>query len=597
MIVADIRDVITSTVKKMFEAELFPAEILNNFPEFAVEFARNPEHGDYATNVALILAKQVKKPPREVADLILKNLQDAGKIIKHAEVAGPGFINLVVTDKALQNVALRVLQSGEKFGNHPNNQQKVLVEFVSANPTGPLHLGHARGAFMGDAVARLLTAAGYDVTREFYVNDVGNQVKILAGSIYSRYLELFGEKIALAKDAYPGEYIIEIAQIIKDRDGDKWLNADLDEAVAHCAKVGIEENLNSIKATLKQAGIDVDNWYFEHTLHDQKKVDKIIGDYRKLNMVYEAEAAENTDDKVRREESNSAKYVERQLGGTFLKTSQFGDDEDRILLKKNGDKVYLVADLAYHQDKFARGFAKIINVFGADHAGHVPRIRAGMRALGIDDANLFFILVQMVRLLRDGKEVRFSKRAGQIYLLEDLLTEIGVDGTRFNFLMRGAHTQFDFDLNLALEMSNSNPVFYVQYGYARMATLLKRAEQENQAFVGVKKLSNEDLSKIVLPEERLMLKKMDYYPDLVLQAAANLEPHRIINYCQELIAEFHSYFTKYRSTERIISTDKSLTQGRLALVAALKQTLYNALSLLNISAPEYMHATEIDEKN
>lgn len=597
MIVADIRDVITSTLKNLVKAELFPAQILNNFPEFAVEFARNPEHGDYATNVALILAKQVKKTPREVADLIVKNLLDAGEIIKHVEVAGPGFINIVVSDKAVQNVALRVLQSGQKFGEHPRNKQKALVEFVSANPTGPLHLGHARGAFMGDAVASLLTAAGYDVTREFYVNDVGNQINVLANSIYSRYLELFGQKVTLAKDAYPGEYIIEIAQKIKDNDGNKWVNADLDKAVAHCAKVGIEENLNSIKATLKQAGIDVDNWYFEHYLHDQQKVDQIIEDYRQLNMVYEAEAAENTDDKVRREESNSAKYVERQLGGTFLKTSQFGDDEDRILLKKNGDKVYLVADLAYHQDKFARGFSKIINVFGADHAGHVPRIRAGMRALGIDDANLAFILVQIVHLLRDGKEVRFSKRAGQIYLLEDLLNEIGVDATRFNFLMRSAHTQFDFDLNLALEKSNSNPVFYVQYGYARMATLLKRAEQEDQTFVGVKKLSDEDLSKLVLPEERLMLKKMDYYPDLVLQAATNLEPHRIINYCQELIAEFHSYFTKYRSTERIISSDKSLTQGRLALVAALKQTLCNALSLLNISAPEYMHAPEGDEKN
>jgi arginyl-tRNA synthetase len=589
MISDQIRHIIIHTLQHLFEAGILSKSEIK-LPVFSVELTKNSDHGDYATNVAMVLSKLTKQSPRQLAETIVHNLQDPAQAIQKAFVAGPGFINLIMTDRIIEQIIPSILKAGKRFGHHPSNGQSVLVEFVSANPTGPLHVGHARCAFMGDASARLLSAAGYQVTREFYVNDVGNQVKTLARTIYARYQELHGETIQLATNAYPGAYIVEIAKVLKKEDGDRWMHQPESAWFSRCLALGIAENLKNIREVLEQAGITFDSWYFEHQLHDDKKVSKIIEDYRAKGMLYDASKAKNTEEKVRREESKSAQYSHQQLGGTFLKTAQYGDEEDRILLKSNGDPVYLVADLAYHQEKYARGFDLLVDVFGADHAGHVPRIKAGMRALGLNDAKLHILSVQIVHLLKEGKEVRFSKRAGEIYLLEDLFAEVGVDVARFIFLMRSAHTQFDFDLDLALKQSNDNPVFYTQYGHARMATLLKRAIETKQPFIGVEQLHEIDLQNLCLPEERRMLMKMDLFPEVVMLAAKNLEPHRVIYFAQELISEFHSYFSKYRHSDRIISDDKALTQSRLALIAALKQTLYNALTLLNISAPEHMQS-------
>ncbi|MES2504177.1 MAG: arginine--tRNA ligase [Myxococcota bacterium] len=547
---------------------------------FTVELPKNPDHGDYATNLAMVLTKLVGMPPREVAGKLISNLKDPVALIESADIAGPGFINFRVSNAALQKVAVHVLEQGAHYGVHPQNGQKVLIEFVSANPTGPLHLGHARPAFLGDGVARILKAAGFDVTREFYINDAGNQVQTLGKTVYARYQELFGRTIELGKDSYPGEYVIEIARKLKALDGDKWL--DRDDYLPRCIEVGIAENLANIKETLKSVGIEFDSWYSEQSLHDKNAIEHAIERYRERGMLYEASEAEGTSDKVRREESKSAQYAHQQIGGTFLKTSQFGDEEDRIILRKDGTSVYLAADIAYHQEKFERGFDRLIDVFGADHAGHVPRMRACMRALGLDDKKLDFLLVQMVKLLKDGQEMRFSKRSGQIIELKEFIEEVGIDVARVVFLMRSPNTQFDFDLNLALSQSSDNPVFYLQYGHARMATILSKAE-----FLGV---NTEALKRLVLPEERNMLKKMAAYPDVILTAAHHMEPHRVLFYCQDLIGEFHAYFTQYRHSEKIISDDVELTQGRLALVSALKQVLANALSLLGISAPESMHA-------
>ncbi len=588
MISDQISYIISQTLQYLCEAGGLTLAVEAQTAIFSVELTKNPDHGDYSSNVAMVLSKLAKQSPKQLATNIVHHLQDPTGAIRKAEVAGPGFINLTMTDAALHEIIPAILKAQAQFGRHPANGQSVLVEFVSANPTGPLHVGHARCAFMGDAAARLLSAAGYKVTREFYVNDVGNQVKTLARTIYARYQELHGEAIQLAANAYPGAYVIDIARVLQKEDGNKWMHQPESVWLPRCLALGIAENLKNIREVLGQAGITFDNWYFEHSLHDEKKVSKIIEDYRAKGMLYEATKAENSFDKVRREDSKSAQYSHQQLGGTFLKTAQYGDEEDRILLKSDGEPVYLLADLAYHQEKYARGFDLLIDVFGADHAGHVPRIKAGMQALGLDDTKLHILSVQIVHLLKEGKEVRFSKRAGDIYLLEDLLAEVGVDVARFIFLMRSAHTQFDFDLDLALKQSNDNPVFYVQYGHARMATLLKRALEANQPFMGAEKLHEIDLQKLCLPEERRMLMKMDLFPEVVMLAAKNLEPHRVIYFAQELISEFHSYFSKYRHSERIISDDKALTQSRLALVAALKQTLYNALMLLNISAPEHM---------
>lgn len=571
MISEKIRDVIGDSIKKHFGDD--------KLVSFALDLPKNPEHGDYATNVAMLLAKPLSKPPRTIAEILLPSLIES-RLIEKAEIAGPGFINLTIKNEALQDVIAEILEAGSDFGKFKPNHQRVLVEFVSANPTGPIHLGHARSAFMGDAIARLLVAAGFDVEREFYVNDAGNQIRTLGRTIFARYSELCGREITLAKDAYPGEYVIDIAKTLRSEDGDVWLDKAESEYLPRCIEIGVRENLKSIRETLALAGIEFDNWYHESTLHDSGKLKQIVADYEQRNMLYQAEQAMGTDDKIRREESKAAQYAHQQLGGTFLKTSQYGDDEDRILLRQNGEPVYLVADLAYHQDKYARGYDRIIDVFGADHSGHLPRIRAAMRALELDDAKLEFVVVQIVRLLKDGQEVKISKRSGQIYLLSDLFEEVGTDVSRFIFLMRSAHTQFDFDLDLALKQSSDNPVFYVQYGHARMATLLKRGE--------FKSLDKKSLHRLNLPEERHILKKMSAFPDTVFSAAVALEPHRILYFCQELIAEFHSYFTRYKQSERIISDDVELTGARLAMVAALKQTIHNALSLLAISAPDYM---------
>ncbi|MBN4077298.1 arginine--tRNA ligase [Sulfobacillus acidophilus] len=595
MIKSQLQKIIENTVKNLCKINALPKEANSLILKASFNAPKDAKFGDYATNAALILAKAAKKPPIKVAQLLIDKLSDPKKKIKSAQIAGPGFLNFVISDFVIQNVIKEVLQQKELFGHlKKDKNKKVLIEYISANPTGPLHLGHARGAFMGDAIASILDAAGYNVTSEFYVNDTGNQVRTLARSIYARYQELFGFKVTFAKDAYPGKYLVDIAQIIKDEDGDKWLNKNEIEWLSRFLEIGIRENLNEIKATLSHAKIKFDNWFLESTLHKNKKVEQIIKDYEKLGMLYKADKALGTENKIRRKASKAAQYTEQQKGGTFLKTAQFGDEEDRILLKNNGEPVYLAADLAYHKEKFEREYSRIIDLFGADHAGHIPRIRAGMKALNMADEKLEFAVVQMVRLLRDGKEVRFSKRSGEIYLLSDLIDEVGADVARFIFLMRAKSTQFDFDLDLALKQSNDNPVFYVQYGHARMATLLKKAQSSNCPFVGVDNLKDNTLSKLILPEERNMLKKVADLGQVIKGAAQSLEPHRILYFCQELISEFHTYFTKYRSSEKIISSDVDLTQARLALVASIKQALANALSLLKISAPEHM--SKVDKK-
>ncbi len=548
-------------------------------PNFTVELPKNPEHGDYATNIAMVSTKLAGEPPRQVAQKIIDNLKDPAGFIEKAEIAGPGFINLRVSNQALEAVIPKVLARGENYGRHTANGRKVLVDFVSANPTGPLHIGLARSAFLGDAFSRVLNAAGFEVTREFYINDAGNQIHTLGKSIYARYCELFGQKIELAKDAYPGEYIVKIAETLKAEDGDKWLSRE--DYLPRCIEIGIRENLADIKDTLHEVNIDFDSWYSEQSLHNKGAIEELIKVYQERGMLYEAQQAHGSENKVRREESKAAQYAHAQEGGTFLKTSLFGDEEDRIILRKNSTPVYLTADIAYHKEKFERGYERIINIMGADHGGHVPRMRACLRALGLNDDKLEFVLVQIVKLLKDGAEVRFSKRSGQIIELREFLKDVGPDVARVIFLMRAAGTQFEFDLDLALKESSDNPVFYLQYGHARMATILRKADSVTPAL-------EPGSSLLTLPEERNMLKKMAAYPDIISSAAKTLEPHRVLFFAQDLIAEFHTYFTKYRHSEKIISDDLELTQARLALVTAMKQVLHNALTLLGISTPESM---------
>lgn len=580
-----------------------------SFPEvpgYSVEVPKDPAHGDWSCNVAMTLTRLAGKKPDEIAQALVAGLVDRAGIVAKVEIAKPGFLNFRLVDRVFQLVARDVLSAGELWGRRPpkSTGKKVLVEFVSANPTGPVHIGHARGSFMGDAVARLMGAAGHDVTREFYINDYGNQVETLGRTIYKRYQQLFGAKVELAEGEYPAEYVVDIAKAWKAEAGDAFLTRPQAEWQPAAIAVGIRENLKAIRATLALANIGHDSFFSEASLHAGGKVRAIVDDYRKLGVTYEAAEGLRKDqkEKVRSEESKAAQYADRQKGGTFLMTATWKDakgkmplkdEEDRVILRHDGTPVYLTADLAYHKSKFDRGFDLAVDVFGADHAGHVPRIQSGMRLLGFDETRLKFVLVQMVRITRSGEEVKVSKRKGTLFELAELIEEAGADVCRFIFLMKTANAQFDFDLDLVKQQSKENPVFYFQYGHARCASILKKAVEKGVPFVGGGAVTEAQLARLVLPEEKAMLKKMSQLPDVVLSAAERLEPHHLLYFCQELIGDFHSYYTKYRS-DPIVSDDAEKTQGRLAMVAALKHTLKSAFNILGITAPEHMDAPEED---
>ena len=570
---------------------------LEQVPGYAIEVPKNPEHGDWSCNVAMVMSKAAGKKPGDIADAIIANLVDKDGIVTKVERAGPGFLNFRLKDTVFQTVARDVLRAGESFGRQPakSSGKRVQVEFVSANPTGPVHIGHARGAFMGDALARLLDAAGHDVTREFYINDYGKQVETLGRTVHKRYRQLFGHQVELVEGEYPAAYVIDIAKTWREEVGERYLTAPESEWLPEAMAVGIRENLKAIRATLEMAGIRHDVFFSEESLHASNKVRSIVDVYRERGATYEATEARRKDAKVRSEDSKAAQYSDRQRGGTFLMTTQLKDDEDRIILRHDGTPVYLTADLAYHKEKFDRGFDLLIDVFGADHAGHVPRIEAGMHLLGFDIKKLKFVLVQIVRITRGGEEVKVSKRKGTVFELADLIEEAGADACRFLFLMKTANAQFDFDLDAVREQKSTNPVFYFQYGHARCAAILRKAEEKGQSFVGVDRVTDAQLARLVLPEEKVMLQKMSRLPDVVQSAAANLEPHHVLYFCQELISDFHSYYTRYKS-DPIISADTEKTQGRLAMVAALKQVLRAAFGILGIQAPEVMEAPEEEEQ-
>jgi arginyl-tRNA synthetase len=599
-----VRQVVEATVAALqARGEL---QLPTPLPQYSVEVPKQAEHGDWSCSVAMVLARPAKKKPAEIADAIIANLVDPDGIVVKVERAGPGFLNFRLADPVFQQVAREVLSAGERFGRQPprSTGKRVLVEFVSANPTGPVHIGHARGAFMGDAVARLLDAAGHEVTREFYINDHGKQIETLGRAVHKRYRELFGEKIELAEGEYPAEYVIDIAHVWRVEAGERYLRAPESEWLPAAIAVGIRENLRAIRRTLDKAGIHHDLFFSEATLHTQGKVQEVVARYRARGVTYEAAQGrrrEEQQERVRSDDSKSAQFTDRQKGGTFLMTATyqengkylFKDDEDRVILRADGSPVYLTADLAYHHDKFERGYDLLVNVLGADHSGHVARIEAGVALLGHDVTKLRFLLVQMVRITRGGEEVRVSKRKGTVFELEDLIEEAGPDVCRFLFLMKTRDAQFDFDLDLVQQQSRENPVFYFQYGHARCASILRKAEEKGVPFRAEQGLADAALARLTLPEEKAMLKKISQLPDVVAVAAEKLEPHHVLYFCQELIADFHRYYTQYRS-DPVISDDVEKTQGRLALVAALKQTLASAFAILGIHAPERMDAPEAE---
>ncbi|MFH1811107.1 MAG: arginine--tRNA ligase [Pseudomonadota bacterium] len=566
---------------------------VESLPRFTVDAPKNPEHGDFAVNAALVLAKPARQKPRDLAQAIIDALDDSGGIVEGTEIAGPGFINVRLSSRLWQGVIGDIEAAGARFGcGEPGSRGHINVEYVSANPTGPLHVGHGRGAVVGDALTRLLAAAGYQVTREYYINDHGNQVDTLARSLHLRYQELHGRSVEFPTDAYPAEYVRDIARTLVDAHGDRFLDAEPDAWMDLFRQQGMQANLDSIQADLQALGVVFDVWTRESSLHASGEVRGVVEVLAAQGNSYLAERSEAVGDKVRREESKAAKHAGAQQGGTFARLSAFGDSDDRIVLRSDGRPVYLTADLAYHRAKLHRGYDLCIDVFGADHFSHTNTLKAGLAAMGEDPARLEFVLTQIVRLIRGGEEVRISKRAGNIELLSDLMAAAGHDATRFFFLMRAPGAQFDFDLDVAASRGLDNPVFYVQYGHARVCAVFRRATDSGVKYKGY---DADTAACLTLPEELGLLRKMAAYGDIIASSAESREPHRVVYYIEDLIRDFHAYYTRYKRTERILSDDTQKTQARLGLVNALRQVLRNALEVLGVAAPEQMDAVVQDE--
>ena len=578
-----VQKVFADTLEACFEKGLLPRVEL----EPAVDSPKQATHGDWATNVAMVLKAKVGKPPREIAELLVKNLVDPDKVITSCEIAGPGFINVWVARsvwyRALEPVLTRPQQFGESVAGRG---EKVLVEFVSANPTGPLHVGHGRGAVVGDVLARLLQKAGYTVSREYYVNDAGGQILVLGRSVNLRYQELFGRPVEMAAGTYPGEYVIDIAQHLKDAHGDRYLDRPEAEWMPVFTDFAIAEVLQSIRADLDAFGIHFDRWFSERReLQDVGAIEQALARLTAKELVYRG-----TQPPPKGKEMEDYEPREQLL----FKSTAFGDDQDRGLQKSDGTYTYFAGDIAYHWNKLSRGYHTLINVWGADHAGAVKRIVAAVEALGERKGALQIVLVQLVNLYRNGEPVRMGKRSGNFVALRDVLEEVGPDATRFFFVMRSASTTLDFDLALATKQASDNPVFYVQYGHARIASLLRKAVEKGHT---VPSFDVKALARLEKPEEIELIKRVLDFPDMLAGAAKAREPHRLVFWLQESIAAFHSYYARANEDEgyRVVSDDKVLTGARLLLCQALQTVVRNGLGVLGVSAPEQMTSPEKEE--
>ncbi len=513
----------------------------------------------------MTLARVARKSPRDIADIIVRHLPEDCDWITGAEVAGPGFLNFRFADDTLFNCLHAVRDGGASYGHaEKNDGPRVLVEFVSANPTGPLHVGHGRGAVMGDAVASLLDAAGYQVEREYYINDVGNQMQMLGRSLHARVQTLIGNPTPLPEDGYQGDYLQKTAEDFVAQHGElKVTFEDEGQLFIDFAKDSI---LEDIKADLANLRITYDTWFPERTLHASQKVEGAVKHLQDADIIYERE------------------------GALVFRTTDFGDDDDRVVVRTDGRPTYFAADIAYHKDKMDRGFDTAIDVWGADHHGYIPRVRASLQALGYDADKLEVLLVQFVSLVRDGEQVKMSTRSGKFEELKSVVGECGADAVRFLFLMRRADSQQEFDVEVAKSQTMENPVYYVQYGHARVCSILRKAQAEGIEVP--EKARDEAMQALTLPEERQLILALTEYPYIVRRAAEAREPHQIAFYLMDTIKAFHSYYTRYKGSERVISDDPLKTEGRLALVDGIRTVIANGLGLLKVHAPERMAQSE-----
>jgi len=520
---------------------------------YTVELPKHEGQGDFATNIAMIIAGTDKKNPREIAGRFAEKLQAAAALIDRVEIAGPGFVNVFINQQQWQGMIPAILAAGRDFGRSTAGAgRRVMVEFVSANPTGPLSIGHGRQAILGDAIARLLTATGHQVYREYYYNDAGRQMRVLGESTRARYLELLGESAAFPEDGYQGEYIVDIARSLLLERGDSLKEQTEVTPFKEQAEQAI---FLDISATLERMGIHFDNFYNEQSLYTDGHIDSVVGELRDKGYVYEKE------------------------GAVWFRTTAFGHDQDRVIIKSSGEPTYRLPDIAYHREKFRRGFDWLVDIFGSDHIATVPDVLAGVEALGYDPGKVTVVLHQFVTLVRDGKQVKMSTRKANFITVDELLDEVGIDPVRFFFMMRKADSQLEFDLGLATRQSQDNPVFYVQYGHARLCAILRQAEEKGLAVEG-----HAELELLTAAEELKLLQSLSSFPAVVENSALELAPHRIIFYLMELAGQIHSYYNQYK----VIGDDRSLSHARLALVRALRIVLGNGLEMVGLTAPERM---------
>lgn len=556
----EIKEKVVANLTKAAETAQNAGDLtFESLPNFVLEEPREKQHGDLATNLAMVLTKQARKSPREIAGILLKHFETEGTWIQSHEIAGPGFINFKLDPTWLNGVIPQILNQGKDYGKVNLGQgQKVQVEFVSANPTGLLHMGNARGAALGDSLASLLTAAGYEVSREFYINDAGNQIHNFALSLEARYLQQLGQDVPFPEGGYHGEDLIDTVKGLIAKVGDKYLNVETELRREFLVRYALEEKLTQIRQTLADIGVHYDVWFSEQSLHDSGAVKKAMEDMEKQGYIYEKE------------------------GALWLKSTLFGDEKDEVVVRSNGTPTYFAADIAYHRNKFERGFDRVINIWGADHHGHVARMKGAMSALGYDPDNLQIILMQLVRLIQDGEVVRMSKRSGQYITLLELMEEVGKDAARFFFIMRDPDSTVEFDLDLAKAESSDNPVYYVQYAHARLCSILRQAEEAGYTYSGIP--SKEELAFLNSTEEQELLKKMADLPGEIATAARLMEPHRLARYVLDLAALFHSFY----NSQRVLVDEENIRKVRLALVRSTKQVLANVLGILGVSAPERM---------
>jgi len=526
-------------------------------PEIILEKPKDKQHGDFAANIAMQLARIAKKAPRQIAEDIVKHLDKSKASVKEIEIAGPGFINFFMKDDYLGDLVGLILQEKDDYGKtNAGAGKRIQVEFVSVNPTGDLHLGHARGAAFGDVLCNVLAAAGYDVDREYYINDAGSQIDNLALSVEARYFQELGQESEMPEDGYHGEDVVGVAKALVMEYKDSWLDKPEEERLAFFKEYGLDYELNKLRIDLDKFGVFFDNWFSERSLYKDGKIDDAL---RKLA---------------------EGEYTYHKDGALWFRSTDFGDDKDRVLVKNDGNYTYLTPDIAYHKNKLDRGYDTIINVWGADHHGYIPRMRAAIQALGYPADKMEVKIIQMVNLLDGGEKVKMSKRAGKAVSLRELVEEVGMDAVRYYFVTRSNDSQLDFDVELARSQSNDNPVFYVQYAHARICTMLKQADSKGIRF-------NKDFDATLLTSEKELdlLKQLGAFPQVVADAAEKFAPHKMTQYVLELASALHSFY----NAEKVLDADNlPLTEARLALMEAVRITLRNSLKLIGVSAPEQM---------